>query len=96
MTDANYEAVLKDIRQEAEKYGPLEELNIPRPNADLSYKPGVGKVGLASYMYIHIIIYIVDTASVECIEVYVYISIYLSCLWAHLCTLARCFWCTGT
>lgn len=46
MTDASYEAALKDMRSEAEKYGPLEEVVIPRPNADLSYKPGVGKVFL--------------------------------------------------
>ncbi|KAL8439851.1 hypothetical protein Efla_004377 [Eimeria flavescens] len=46
MTDASYEAALKDIRAEAEKYGPLEEVTIPRPNEDLSYKPGVGKVFL--------------------------------------------------
>ncbi|CDJ60345.1 U2 snRNP auxiliary factor or splicing facotr, putative [Eimeria maxima] len=46
MTDASHEAAVKDIRSEAEKYGPLEEVVIPRPNADLSYKPGVGKVFL--------------------------------------------------
>ncbi|XP_026190224.1 splicing factor U2AF 50 kDa subunit-like [Cyclospora cayetanensis] len=46
MTDSSYEAALKDIRLEAEKYGPLEEVVIPRPNQDLSYKPGVGKVFL--------------------------------------------------
>lgn len=46
ITDASYEAAVKDIRSEAEKYGPLEEVTIPRPNADLSYKPGVGKVFL--------------------------------------------------
>lgn len=44
MTDSSYEAALKDIRSEAEKYGPLEQIIIPRPNEDLSYKPGVGKV----------------------------------------------------
>ncbi|KAL8272013.1 hypothetical protein Esti_004137 [Eimeria stiedai] len=46
MTEASCEAALKDIRSEAEKYGPLEEVVIPRPNEDLSYKPGVGKVFL--------------------------------------------------
>lgn len=44
MTDASHEAAVKDIRSEAEKYGPLEDVVIPRPNEDLSYKPGVGKV----------------------------------------------------
>ncbi|CDI77972.1 U2 snRNP auxiliary factor or splicing facotr, putative [Eimeria acervulina] len=46
MTDASHEAAVKDIRSEAEKYGPLEDVVIPRPNEDLSYKPGVGKVFL--------------------------------------------------
>ncbi|CDJ48824.1 U2 snRNP auxiliary factor or splicing facotr, putative [Eimeria brunetti] len=46
MTDSSHEAAIKDIRSEAEKYGPLEEVVIPRPNEDLSYKPGVGKVFL--------------------------------------------------
>lgn len=46
MTDSSHEAAVKDIRSEAEKYGPLEEVLIPRPNEDLSYKPGVGKVGI--------------------------------------------------
>nr|AET50571.1 hypothetical protein [Eimeria tenella] len=46
MTDSSHEAAVKDTRSEAEKYGPLEEVLIPRPNEDLSYKPGVGKVFL--------------------------------------------------
>ncbi|CDI75477.1 U2 snRNP auxiliary factor or splicing facotr, putative [Eimeria praecox] len=46
MTDSSHDAAVKDIRSEAEKYGPLEEVIIPRPNEDLSYKPGVGKVFL--------------------------------------------------
>ncbi|PFH35804.1 U2 snRNP auxilliary factor, large subunit, splicing factor subfamily protein [Besnoitia besnoiti] len=41
-----YEAIYEDIKQEAEKYGALEEVLVPRPNEDLSYRQGVGKVFL--------------------------------------------------
>lgn len=41
-----YEAICDDIKQEAEKHGALEEVLVPKPNEDLSYREGVGKVFL--------------------------------------------------
>ncbi|CBZ51152.1 unnamed protein product [Neospora caninum Liverpool] len=41
-----YEAICDDIKQEAEKHGALEEVLVPKPNEDLSYREGVGKVRL--------------------------------------------------
>jgi len=44
--DSEYTELIEDIRQEAAKFGPLEEVVIPRPPADMSAKEGVGKVFL--------------------------------------------------
>ncbi|PHJ20149.1 u2 snrnp auxiliary factor or splicing [Cystoisospora suis] len=41
-----YEALYEDIKQEAAKHGALEEVLVPKPNEDLSYREGVGKVFL--------------------------------------------------
>lgn len=39
-----YEALYEDIKQEAAKHGALEEVLVPKPTEDLSYREGVGKV----------------------------------------------------
>lgn len=65
MTDASHEAAVKDIRSEAEKYGPLEEVVIPRPNADLSYKPGVGKVRSRSCPVTYLLLHALPYGAVE-------------------------------
>uniref|UniRef100_A0A8C9GL80 U2 snRNP auxiliary factor large subunit n=1 Tax=Piliocolobus tephrosceles TaxID=591936 RepID=A0A8C9GL80_9PRIM len=44
--DSQYNEILKDIKEEAEKYGTLQSVVIPRPNKDLSYTEGVGKIFL--------------------------------------------------
>ncbi|EDO06450.1 RNA recognition motif domain containing protein [Babesia bovis T2Bo] len=44
--DKRYHEVKDAIMEEAKKYGHLEDIVIPRPNDDLSYKEGVGKVFL--------------------------------------------------
>jgi len=44
--DEEYAEIVEGIRQEALKFGPLEEVVIPRPPPDMSVKEGVGKVFL--------------------------------------------------
>ncbi|CXI96435.1 splicing factor U2AF large subunit, putative [Plasmodium berghei] len=44
--DSQYDEILKDVKEEAEKYGPLQSIVIPKPNTDLSYTEGVGKIFL--------------------------------------------------
>ncbi|GFE54797.1 U2 snRNP auxilliary large splicing factor subfamily protein [Babesia ovis] len=46
LQDKKYHELKDAIMQEAKKYGHLEDIVIPRPNEDLSYKEGVGKVFL--------------------------------------------------
>ncbi|CEM27531.1 unnamed protein product [Vitrella brassicaformis CCMP3155] len=47
MNDTEFEALEKEIREEAAKHGALVDVVIPRPPPDLSYKEGVGKVFLS-------------------------------------------------
>ncbi|CAD2100955.1 splicing factor U2AF large subunit, putative [Plasmodium vinckei brucechwatti] len=44
--NSQYEEILKDVKEEAEKYGTLQSIVIPKPNIDLSYTEGVGKIFL--------------------------------------------------
>ncbi|CRH01236.1 splicing factor U2AF large subunit, putative [Plasmodium relictum] len=44
--DSQYEEILREIKEEAEKYGPLQNIVIPKPNKDLSFTEGVGKIFL--------------------------------------------------
>ncbi|ETB63013.1 hypothetical protein YYC_00617 [Plasmodium yoelii 17X] len=44
--NSQYDEILKDVKEEAEKYGPLQSIVIPKPNTDLSYTEGVGKIFL--------------------------------------------------
>ncbi|CRG94885.1 splicing factor U2AF large subunit, putative [Plasmodium gallinaceum] len=44
--DSQYEEILREVKEEAEKYGPLQNIVIPKPNKDLSYTEGVGKIFL--------------------------------------------------
>lgn len=46
LIDSQYDEILKEIKEEAEKYGPLQSVVIPKPNLDLTYTEGVGKVFL--------------------------------------------------
>ncbi|KJP85264.1 hypothetical protein AK88_05104 [Plasmodium fragile] len=46
LIDSQYEEILRDVKEEAEKYGPLQNIVIPKPNKDLSYTEGVGKIFL--------------------------------------------------
>ncbi|KAF8822961.1 U2 snRNP auxilliary factor, large subunit, splicing factor subfamily protein [Cardiosporidium cionae] len=46
LDNAEYNEILEDIKSEASKYGPLEQICIPRPLPDLSFQEGVGKVFL--------------------------------------------------
>ncbi|KAK1939519.1 RNA recognition motif (RRM)-containing protein [Babesia divergens] len=44
--DAKYHELKEVIMEEAKRYGHLEDIVIPRPEKDMSYKEGVGKVFL--------------------------------------------------
>ncbi|CZU00385.1 splicing factor U2AF large subunit [Plasmodium falciparum NF54] len=46
IVDSQYEEILKEVKEEAEKYGTLQNIVIPKPNKDLSYTEGVGKIFL--------------------------------------------------
>eukprot|EP00122_Pirum_gemmata_P015585 Pgem_evm1s14572 len=41
--DEDYDDLKEDIREECAKYGVIEDLEIPRPAADGSTVPGLGK-----------------------------------------------------
>ncbi|KAK4858215.1 hypothetical protein QYF36_012868 [Acer negundo] len=47
--DQEYEEILEDMRDECSKFGTLVNVVIPRPDADGSEMPGVGKVFLEYY-----------------------------------------------
>lgn len=42
--DEDYQSILEDIKNEASTFGTILNVVIPRPPADLSFEPGVGKV----------------------------------------------------
>ncbi|EAN31387.1 RNA recognition motif family protein [Theileria parva strain Muguga] len=44
ISDYNYNEIVRLVKEEAQKYGPLQEVVIPRPDKDLTFKEGVGKV----------------------------------------------------
>ncbi|KAK1443610.1 RNA-binding protein [Babesia gibsoni] len=46
INDSKYYDLKESIKAEAAKYGHLEDITIPRPGDDMSYKEGVGKVFL--------------------------------------------------
>lgn len=47
MTEASFESLVEAVKNEASKYGALEEVKIPRPGTEKdAADPGAGKVGL--------------------------------------------------
>ncbi|BAM42493.1 splicing factor [Theileria orientalis strain Shintoku] len=53
LSDYNYNEIVRLTKEEAGKYGALDEIVVPRPSKDLTFKSGVGKVFLKYKEVLH-------------------------------------------